>query len=79
LATTSRERTRIGEYLVSRSAGGELPVYSENTRGTVWKTIIRKVDVSLHFTTSSISETNDLGRCNGSLTMPLPKQMRVWR
>lgn len=37
---------RIGQYLVNRSASGELPVYSENTRGTVWKTIIRRIDVS---------------------------------
>jgi len=45
--STSKPRSNIGEYLVNRSAGGELPVYSENTRGTVWKTIVRKIDVSV--------------------------------
>jgi hypothetical protein len=44
--SSSKPRSNIGEYLVNRSAGGELPVYSENTRGTVWKTIVRKIDVS---------------------------------
>jgi hypothetical protein len=48
--SSSKPRSNIGEYLVSRSAGGELPVYSENTRGTVWKTIVRKIDVSLPMT-----------------------------
>jgi hypothetical protein len=43
--STSKPRSNIGEYLVNRSAGGELPVYSENTRGTVWKTVVRKIDV----------------------------------
>jgi len=44
--SSQKPRSNIGEYLVNRSAGGELPVYSENTRGTVWKTIVRKIDVS---------------------------------
>lgn len=55
-AATPKPRSNIGEYLVNRSAGGELPVYSENTRGTVWKTIVRKIDVSSNFTLFAVAD-----------------------
>jgi len=65
IPTATRERARIGEYTISRSTGGELPVYSEHTRGTVWKTIVRKIDVSLLLGFGIMKLADKIGRCHG--------------
>jgi hypothetical protein len=36
---------RGGTFRISRTAGGELPVYTEVRNGGGWKTIVRRVEV----------------------------------